>query len=331
MNHPRMDRYPVDRFVIRQKSAPLPPGTGLYVACPRREGKRYYAVVSCKAGVENTVDFSEANALAKPVAETVGPGEPVLQGPGLWGPFFDYPGRRQVYVQWAGPPLAPRENMCFNWSVLVPPGVDTGEKLPLELYFHRGNFSYAKPRKKFLLRSIQIAAHDWPPSGWYGFNDAFGTLRSYKAGTVSNHTQRRIIAFLEWAEANLPIDPDRIIVSGSDGAALLALNYPELFAYVLVNRFSNTALWAETSGPLVTAWGACGPDVKDDKGRADWGWAMLDQVVLANRQRDLPLFVCRGYSWGPYVRKFAKGEGRFYAAMRDANQPIIADWTWASG
>ena len=330
-NHSRMDRYPLQRLVVDEKGGPLPPGTGLYVASPAKAGKRYYAVVSCKAGVENLAAFGKGNSLSRPVAETVGTGVPVHQGQGLWGPFFDYSGRRQVYVQWAGKPLVPRDNMYFNWSVLVPPGLEKGRKAPLELYFHTGNFSYAKPRMKLMRGSIQIAPHDWPFSGWYGFNEAVGTLRNYGSARVGSHTQRRIIAFLEWAKKTFPIDAERIVLPGSDGAALLALNYPEIFSYVLINKFSNLALDAKPGGPLDLAWGPKCPQVKDDSGRSNWEWAMLDQIVLASRKRDLPLIYCRGYSWGPFVRRFARGKGRFYTAMRKANQPVVADWTWASG
>ena len=330
-DHPRMDRYPLDRLVIDEKAGPLPPGTGLFVANPAKAGKRYYAVASCKGGVENLVDFSAENALAEPVEETTGAGEPVRQGPGLWGPFFDYPGRREVYAQWAAPPLAPRPNMYFNWSVLVPPGIDPNGKVPGELYLHGGNFSYAKPRQKFILKSLQIAPHDWPSSGWYGFNDAFGTLKSYRSGTVRNHTQRRIAAFLDWAQRRFPLDPDRIMLTGGDGAAALALSYPKMFSYVLVIDFDEFAVREGRQGSLPLAWGPRSPDIKDDQGRANWGWAMLDQIVLADRKQDLPLIFCRGYSWAPFVRGFAKGEGRFYDAMRKANQPLLADWTWAQG
>ena len=330
-DHARMDRYPLERFVVDEKAGPLPPGTGLYVHHPAAAGKRYYAVVSCRGGVENTADFAGGNSLSRPVDEAVGPGRPVLQGDGLWGPFFDYPGKRRNYVQWCGPPLSPRPNTYFNWSVLVPPGLKQGDKAPVELYFHGGNFSYAKPRQKYVLGSIQIAPHDFPFSGWYGFNDAFGTLKPYSAGKVSNHTQKRIVAFLEWAAGELPMDPERIVLSGSDGAAMLAVAYPDTFAYVLVNGFRSDVLERAARGKLQAAWGPRGGDVADEHGRTDWQWAMLDELVLARRGQHLPLFVCRGYSWGPFVKQFARGEGRFYDAMRKASQPIVADWTWASG
>ena len=349
---PRMDRYPVSRLVVDEKAGPLPPGTGLYVHSPKAAGGRFYAVVSCRNGVENAADFSPANALEKAVEETPGAGEPVCQGNGLWGPFFDYPGRRKVYVQWCAPPLAPLPSMYFNWSVLVPadpkairpvPDDPTevvipetaypkgDRKLPAELYFHGGNFSHAKPRKKFLADSIQIAPHDFPASGWYGFNDAFATLKAYSQGVVGNHTQRRIMAFLDWAKAKFPIDADRVLLPGGDGAALLALNYPDAFACVLINGFEGEVLEAKAQAKHAAIWGPKDPAIKDDQGRTEWAWAMLDELVKARPEKDLPLFICKGYSWGPFIKGFARGLGRFYDAMLKAYQPLVADWTWAGG
>ena len=109
--------------------------------------------------------------------------------------------------------------MYFNWSVLIPPSISG--KAPAELYFHPSGYSYAQPGKKAMRDSIQLAPHDYPPSGWYGFNNAWGTLKNLTDGVVSNHTQRRIIAFLDWAKQTLPIDPDRVLCTGADGAAAL--------------------------------------------------------------------------------------------------------------
>ncbi len=340
MDEPRMARYPLRRFAVDEQAGPLPPGTGLYVHNPAAPGKRYYAVVACRAGVENTAEFSPANALASPVAETVGLGEPVRQGKGLWGPFFDYRGERHVYVQWCAPPLSPRPNMYFNWTVMLPPDCvdDSGwlkqnvaAKFPAEVYFHSRGFSHAKPRQKYLLDSIQIAPQDYPASGWYGFNDAWGTLKSLREGTVRNHTQRRIAGFLDWAGKTFPVDTKRIIAAGGDGAAMLALAYPDRFAYVLIDRFENEVLANDASARFSPAWGPSSPEIKDDRGRGEWSWAMLDTLVGASPDVDLPLFVCRGYSWGPFLKGFARGYGRFYEAMLAARTPLVADWTWASG
>ena len=334
MNSLRMDRCPVPRFTIRPAGRPLPAGSGLCVYPPAKPGKRYYAVVASRAGAANTREFSEANALAEPVEETVGPGEPVRQGPGLWGPYFDYPGRRQVYVQWCGPPLAPRPNMAFNWSVLVPSDLAQGERVPAELYLHTGNFSYAKPRQKYMRDSIQIAPHDWPFSGWYGYHEAWGTPRPWGAGTVGNHTQKRIVAFLDWAERALPMDPDRVVVCGSDGAAMLAMAYRDRFAYALVSGFGGRnkerhgrVFDSDQAELFASAWGRPGPDIHDNHGRAEWGWAMLDRLALERPEISMPLLVCEGPSWGG-VRQYGKGFGPFYAHLGQARQPFVAGFGW---
>jgi len=216
--------------------------------------------------------------------------------------------------------------MAFNWSVLVPPNVEG--RVPAELYFHPEGYSYAQPGKKMLLQSIQLAPHDYPASGWYGFNGSWGTLRSYRAGIVRNHTQQRIIAFLEWAKKALPIDPNRILAVGSDGAAALALNTRDLFAYVLITGFDRQGvLEPKAADKFAAAWGVKSPDIKDDKGRADWAWANLDELALATPAESLPLFVCRGASWGG-DQGWGKGWGRFYRAMQKAGQPLVAHWAW---
>jgi hypothetical protein len=325
MDHPRMDRYRLSRFVIDEKAGPLAAGTGLYVHSPREAGRRHYAVVAVRGAAE-AHDFTWIGATAGPVTETVGPGEPICQGDGLWGPFYDYPGRRRVYVQWTGPPLSPRQNMYFNWSVLVPP--DAKKPAPVELYFHDGNYSYAKPNVKLLARSIQIAPHDWPFSGWYGFHEGYGGGGTLGAGRVANHTQRRIAAFLDWAARRLPIDPDRVIAVGGDGAAMMALAYPDRFAYVLITGFQGDrggVLDAKMADRYAAAWGPKGPRITDAAGRGQWAWAELDKLVAASG--DLPLFVCKGRSWGG-VKGWGKGRGRFYTALKAAGQPLHAHWAW---
>ena len=128
---------------------------------------------------------------------------------------------------------------------LVIPGMEARSKVPAELYFHPAGYSYAQPGKKTMWFSIQIAAHDWPDSGWYGYNDAYGTLKSFKKGKVSNHTQKRIIHFLDWAVKEFPIDPEQVVAVGADGAAALALNYPDRFAYVWITGFDRYSVVRE--------------------------------------------------------------------------------------
>jgi len=229
--------------------------------------------------------------------------------------------------------LAPLPNMAFNWSVLVPPELPQGKRAPVELYFHAGNFSYAKPRKKYMAGSIQIAPHDYPFSGWYGFSDAYGTLKSWREGTVSNHTQKRIVAFLDWAAGELPLDPDRIVLCGSDGAAVLAMNYREMFAYALIGGFGGSGkvqgrvLDPDQQDLFASAWGTKSPQIADEHGRTNWDWAMLDKLAGQRPEESMPLMLCVGTSWGG-VRQYGKAFGPYYTAMQQMRQPLVAGHGW---
>ncbi len=92
-------------------------------------------------------------------------------------------------------------------------------------------------------------------------------------------------------------------------------------------RFDSSVLNPKAAGRFAAAWGKKGPDITDSAGRGHWEWADLDKLAVASR-KDLPLFICLGYSWGP-VTGYAKGQGRFYQAMQDARQPLTANWGWS--
>ena len=86
-------------------------------------------------------------------------------------------------------------------------------------------------------------------------------LKSWKDGVVSNHTQKRIMAFLAWAKKTFPIDASRLVLPGSDGAACLALNYRDVFAYVMIGGFGGggkiqgRVLNAAEAPLFASAWG----------------------------------------------------------------------------
>jgi hypothetical protein len=111
----------------------LPLHTGLYVHQAREPGKAYYAVTVLVNGVENTADFSAANALAQPVDETVDPGEPILYrvleqriGHGRRA----VPAETQYYVYWAAPPYHNLPRQPFHVMVSLP-RADAGPKIAL--------------------------------------------------------------------------------------------------------------------------------------------------------------------------------------------------------
>jgi len=333
----------IPRLAIEDGKA-LAAGMGLYVNSAAARQEAYYAVTAVAGGVENLADFSAANSLAKPVAEIPATWEPVEQ-PSGGGFGFDFRGQRRFYVTWVAPPLAPRL-MYFNWSVLVPP--DSGEPCPAELYFHAPGYSYARPPVKFLDGSIQICPHDFPFSGWYGYTDAAGTLKNPADAAVQPYTIRRIEAFLKWAQGKFSIDASRIVAVGGDGAAIMALNRPELFAYVLITGFESQQLDPKAAGRYARAWGPASPKIKNTAGLSEWTWGELDYLLCGKRlpavvrdggpfpaaersapglKTELPLFVCRSYSWGRNP-DYGHGRGRFYYALQATRHPLHAHWAW---
>ena len=346
---PQGGRLVIERFAI-EDGKPLPPATGLHVHSPDKPGKAYYAVTAMVDGVENCGDFS-AN-VAGAVEEKPAPWQPVRQGEG--GGFgYDFRGQRRCYVQWAGAPLAPRA-LAFNWSVHVPAAMlekdfPADRKLPVELYFHGPGLTHARPPVKFIEDSIQIAPHDFPFSGWYGFNDAAGTLRNYAKSTVRAYTQRRIAAFMQWAQGQFPVDPRRVVAVGGDGAAMTALHQPDMLAYVLITGFENDALNAKTSSPFAVSWGPASPDIKDEKGLAEWNWAQPDVLLTGTKlpralgkdqpappyceasvpgwKTELPFFVIRGVTWG-HDPGYVRGRGRLLFALQATGHGQWAHWAW---
>jgi len=343
MDSPQGGKLVIPRFAIEDGKA-LPQGTGLHVHSAAAQGNAYYAVTAVADGVENLSEFSPANSLSQPVAEAPAAWEPVEQ-PAGGGLGFDFRGKRRFYVTWVAPPLAHRP-MYFNWSVLVPQ--DAGAPCPVELYFHAPGYSYARPPVKFLEHSIQICPHDFPFSGWYGYNGAVGTLRSPADGVVQPYTIRRIEAFLKWAEGKFPIDRSRIVPVGGDGAALMALYRPELFAYVLITGFEAQQLDPKAAGRYVEAWGPASPRIRSENGLSEWAWGELDFLLCGKRlpavvkkdepapvadpsapgfRMELPLFVCRSYSWGRDPA-YGHGRGRFYYALQATSHALHAHWAW---
>jgi hypothetical protein len=116
-----------------------------------------------------------------------------------------------------------------------------------------------------------------------------------------------------------------------------------MFSYVILGQFESLAAppekVAKGAAPtleraealLGPVWGPKSPEVKDDEGRGDWDWAMLDKLVAAKPARDLPLFSCNTQSWGLFLAAFGKGYGRFYTAMLEARQPLVVNWSWGGG
>ena len=233
---PEMGEVPIARFAV-EDGRPLGPRMGLYVHHPDRPGKAYYAVVSVVDGAANTRDVS----CVGPVDEIVGPGEPVLQGKPEVTVFFDYPGERRQYVQWAAPPLAHLPNQYYNWGLFVPRGYPRAHLKRLSIFFHDANQRYLKPPWPHRQDTLLLSPHDAPYRSFgYGYHESLGTLRSFRQGKVQPFFARRVDAMLDWALEKFAAQ--RACVScggagpwGGTAAIQYGLRRPGKIAYVMAD------------------------------------------------------------------------------------------------
>ena len=352
------DNVVIDRFVIPGSDKPLPNGAGLFVHHPR-DGKGYYAVTVMVNGRESTA----APAVAGPIDEKAGRGEPVLQREMDMKVLFDYPGRRLQYVQWTAPPLSNLPGRYYNWGVFVPrstgilPVIPTGETpvlretpvIPtagtavppaLDLVL-TGNDMYRRPRWPHLLDTVYVSPHDAPARTWYfGYPESVGTLRGLKSGPVHPYTWRRMLAFVEWAKNQFKTDSARTTCSGDRGrsatAALhLGMRHPEVFSlvYTCKGMPDPSAIPVSTQrdgkpaptevADLQRLIGKKEWGLKLDTGQNVWEFFKLADEVAAHPEIARPMLSTGGRGGGDWPPIAA-----LFKVCSDTHQPVISRGEW---
>jgi len=213
--------YPVGRYVIDTgaDAKPLAPGKGLYVHTVAAPGTGHYAVTVAVDGVARSVALG---AQARAVREAPAEPEPVVQGRLGASPHWDYPVKRYHYVQWCGSPkLCNLPSMAFSYGVSVPDRPPPAGPMPMELHFHHRDSSYYRPISRVRTDSLVVLPYDFPrPSGFYGYHESLGTLKSFSQGVVRNYTEERVLSLLRWVRGKWKIDPSRIACFGGTPGAV---------------------------------------------------------------------------------------------------------------
>jgi hypothetical protein len=349
-------RCVMERLVIREGDDPLPRGAGLYVhtiGAPKGEnaaaGKptgAYYAVVTSVDGVQNTSEITESNSLAEPVQETPGVGQPVLQKEFPPKPYFNYREKRLHYVRWVAPPFGNLPSHYYNWAVGVPEKADRrpvgvvptrhGKTMPVELSLHRDGRSFYRTQYRIEHDSLVLSPHDFPlKTWWYGYHESSGTLKSFRRGVVHNYTERRLLAFIDWAARKWPIDRNRVLVTGAGGGAAgsgalhLGIRHHEIFNLVLSGYgFADYAGELEAlravkragsvPAEMASIWGKVEWGLKTDTGRSVWEELNLTRLVRElPRNTDLPLVTVTGHGMLRPMRDF-------WVAMLEQGHPFMA-------
>jgi hypothetical protein len=323
---------------------PLAAGTGLYVHCPETASTAHYAVLAQVDGVTNTVEFASNVAS---VQERVGPGEPVLQGPAQVTVFYDYPGQRLQYVQWAAPPLAHLPNQYFNWGVFIPRDYDAAAVRRLSVVFHDVQQRYLKPAWPHRRDTVLLSPHDYPYRSFgYGYHESLGTLKSFQQGAVQPFLGRRVDTMREWAVKRFKADPACVSCGGSGhwgGTAALQYGLRRFgkIAYVLADGSAdaNPQLTPYTYNPFQPTPG----DTKTGRAMMDAVWGKPQWKIKAEsgktiwEEMDLPAYVRAAKTPVPFLTLGAgslhvtwPGEAALMRAYMESRNGFMAEFFWGS-
>ncbi len=254
------------RYRVTDAGEPVPWGTGIYAHNPAKAGKAWYAVTVVADGKEDLAGVG-AGAVAGPVTETVGLGDPILQWVEQPDPKKGWHFRRGkmvrlIYTRWESHPHSNRPSNPIDYLVVIPiepkpkgPMREPQyracrvEPAPVGLHLHcwggslNGGYGwwYNAHRGAVLIASNQIP-YDW----WTGYHESYGKGALGK-GVVRAYTMNRVLGFLDWAtrqhkeapekvRAYWPeLDLKRVFTAGNSmggsGAPMYALRHGRRIAY----------------------------------------------------------------------------------------------------
>ncbi|HYV95458.1 MAG TPA: putative metal-binding motif-containing protein, partial [Chitinophagales bacterium] len=241
-NHDGTTRY----LHLDSGGTALTSSTGLFVATTLANGNYYYAVTSLTGTVENTSIVTNSNTLSAPITETVATPLPVFQ---LERTVGGVP--VDIYTIFTSSKYAAGEPLWLNAGFLandflVNSNNATGNN-PIKFFFHGGGGNYFDNIAITDGDEIRINLEDYYPdssisSNWWGANPAFdvydqaNNIVNPVTGVNNNFIQQRTNNIVDWAIHHLPLDSNRIYLSGSSagsaGAYLYTITYPDRIAAV---------------------------------------------------------------------------------------------------
>jgi len=274
----------------------------------------------------------------------------------------------------SGPPYGNLPCQYYNWGVGVPEveapsrdicGLETAvrgtgtagrqaaqpaaagagsRRWPVELSLHRDGRSYYRTQLRVEKDSLVLSPHDFPvKTWWYGYHEALGTLKSFRQGKVHPYTERRLLAFIEWAASKWPIDRSRILIVGPGGGAAgsgalhLGVRHPDVFNLVLsgygmadyageIRALTKIKRAGTFPREVQSVWGQVQWDLPASPARGGQAGqtarSVWEELDLTRRVRELP----SGTDL-PLVTVTGRGMTRptrdFFVAMLEAGQPVM--------
>ena len=325
------------RYVVQDGQPPVPPGTGIYAHNPPKAGKAYYAVTCAVNGEEDLSGFDKDNALAAPVDEKVGPGEPVLQRIEKPETFFYTKGiALHYYTRWEAPPRCNLPSRPYDYLVTVPEGLLKPAPLNLVLHCWGSNLfgsggAYTWHSWKDKTRGIGVASNQIPYDWWTCYHESRGTWRPWTEGVNRDFTTKRLLAFVDFVAGKWEVDAARICVSGESmggsGSTFMPIRYPKRFAYAYSAVGIHDPASIKPAGfyeSYANCVGDTAAEIKHEGGLDIWDYLNDPLMVRRHPQADLPFIGFgngkndHGIGW-PQAVDLAK-------ALQEARQPHAMVW-----
>jgi S-formylglutathione hydrolase FrmB len=327
-------------FRITDLGPPLAATQGLFVHTQTVAEDAFYAVTSVVGGVENTSIAPGANSLAAPAVEVPAVPRPVLQA--LQGDLRDY-------VHWVSAhdsPFAPAmwnaPSRAFNLRVRFDPAASPLPR-PVLLVMHARGGNYAATGIPDLSHpeAVILSPDDWIGAApmntfWYGMNAGFPAIASFPGFPNVDFTVRRVMAELDFVQAEFPTDPARAYARGGSmggiGAVFLAYRHPDRFAaaHAVIPKFdfgcAANDCWIEPQAGN-QLWGTVAQNLPTTDGIGVYDRLDLGFLAGLNPAVDLPpIFTFNGRN--DVVVGWPE-KPPTYAAIQMSRQP--AEFYWDDG
>jgi len=311
---------------------------GLFVHTPVADGAAYYAVTAVIGGVEQLALAAGQSATAA-VNETVAMPEPVFQR------SFTIGSRTvETYVHWvsaAATPFYPamgNQNSVAHHLGLVRRGAAATHSLLIRPHARGGSFLSAltgtNDPGEWVLTLDDSMPNSIQNTFWHGYHEGFDIttgLPQPTSGAVHDYTTRRAKWEIEWALRTLPLDSNRVYMTGHSmggiGSHFLSLMMPGKIAAIwttsakydfsFLNDPNPSNIWNDGAGERATSgdilWGTVATALPSSEGIPVYDRLNAGDLAALFRGEDQPVMIAF-HGKNDNVVGWAEKLG-FYAAM----------------
>ncbi len=238
------------------------PGTGIYVNRYRGTAPTtaYYFVSRMVNGQEDLSTLAVGTNATAAVAESAGPGMVLERFRMEDTSFFSVThATKHYYVRWEAPPYCNIPSTPFDYLVCEPPPAARVSPAPVSLALHSwgGNLNWGFIKWYDAEKgAIHVSTNQFPYDWWTAYNENFGTIKPFSAGSVQPFTQARLLSFLnDFVDARFTIDRNKILLHGQSmggsGASMWGMRSGHIFSGIISAVGVHTP--AETSTKFVNS------------------------------------------------------------------------------